>query len=48
MKTITLTAKDFFLFANIAKMMHIQFDYLVSKGIIYVKAHKAILEKFGY
>ena len=48
MKTISLTAKEFILFKELANQIELFFTHHVSKGEIYIEANELILDLLGY
>lgn len=48
MKTISLTAKEFLLFKELANQLKILFTHRVLKGEIFVEADELSLDKLGY
>lgn len=48
MKTITLTAQEFYEFRELANKLKIWFDIHIVQGFIHVEADAKLLEKLGY
>lgn len=48
MKTITLTATEFYLFKELAQKFRIMFTCSVASGFVSVEANADLLEKLGY
>jgi hypothetical protein len=48
MKTISLTAKEFLLFKELANQIQLFFTHHVSKGEIFIEANELVLDMLGY
>lgn len=48
MKTITLTATEFYLFKELAQKFHIMFTCSIASGFVFVEADAKILDYLGY
>ena len=48
MKTITLTATEFYLFKELAQKFHILFTCSVASGFVFVEADAEILSNLGF
>lgn len=48
MKTITLTATEFYLFKELAQKFHIMFTCSVASGFVFVEADAKVLDYLGY
>jgi hypothetical protein len=48
MKTITLTATEFYLFKELAQKFHILFTCSVASGFVFVEADAKMLDYLGY